>query len=568
MAVNGRSYRPSGDRTGAGWSEGGAMSHSQGASELQTASEFQAVAASTIDDLLRLRPETATRLGDHRFDDALDDLSATALDTVTHLLRRRRSELESLDPERLDAEDRVDYTMLAGEIDRALFEIEDVAAFTWDPLVYSVGEALYPLLTREVLPAASRLRAIAARLALVPARLELARLQLEAPPRVHLETALAQHPGTVAMVSDEVERLLAAEPGLRPLVEPAQRRALDALEAHAGDLENMLDGPHRDPRLGPELFTRSLALTLSSQLSPDELLARAWARLADVDGQIAKLAADYLGGAAHGTETVRAALDRLADDAPDDATILGVAKSALERCCEAVKASGVVSIPPDPMRIELMPVFRRGVAVAYCDPAGPLEEGGETSFAIAPTPDDWPATRKTSFYREYNSAMITDLTAHEAVPGHMLQLAHAKKFRGSTLVRQVLMSGTFVEGWAVHAERLMAEAGLGGLPVQLQQMKMQLRVAINAILDVSVHAGDLDEDGAIELMMTRGYQEEGEARGKWRRACLTSAQLSTYFVGYTELGESFAALGDTASYDELLAHGCPPPALVAGLLRR
>ena len=136
-----------------------------------------------------------------------------------------------------------------------------------------------------------------------------------------------------------------------------------------------------------------------------------------------------------------------------------------------------------------MPVFRRGIAVAYCDPAGPLEEGGETSFAIAPTPDDWPPERKASFYREYNTAMVINLTVHEAMPGHMLQLAHARRFRGSTLVRQVLSSGTFVEGWAVHAERLMAEAGLRRAAVRLQQLKMQLRMTINAILDVSVHAG-------------------------------------------------------------------------------
>jgi uncharacterized protein (DUF885 family) len=214
-----------------------------------------------------------------------------------------------------------------------------------------------------------------------------------------------------------------------------------------------------------------------------------------------------------------------------------------------------------------MPVFRRGVAVAYCDPAGPLEDGGETSFAIAPTPEDWSAEQKASFYREYNRAMVVNLTVHEAMPGHMVQLAHARRFRGSTLVRQVLWNGPFVEGWAVHAERIMAESGLGGLAVRLQQLKMQLRTAINAILDVSVQAGDLDEDGALELMMTRGYQEESEARGKWRRACLTSAQLSTYFVGYSELGDLFAALGNRLDYDEILAHGCPPPSLLAGLLR-
>ena len=51
--------------------------------------------------------------------------------------------------------------------------------------------------------------------------------------------------------------------------------------------------------------------------------------------------------------------------------------------------------------------------------------------------------------------MVTNLTVHEAMPGHVLQLAHAR--RHPSRVRAVLGSGTFIEGWAVHAERLMAE---------------------------------------------------------------------------------------------------------------
>ena len=38
----------------------------------------------------------------------------------------------------------------------------------------------------------------------------------------------------------------------------------------------------------------------------------------------------------------------------------------------------------------------------------------------------------------------------------------------------------------------------------------------------------------MEMMMVDGFQEEGEAAGKWVRAQLTSAQLSTYFVGFQE----------------------------------
>ncbi|HXW79370.1 MAG TPA: DUF885 domain-containing protein [Acidimicrobiales bacterium] len=552
--------------------------------------EFRAAATATVDDLLRARPEWATTLGDHRFDRQLNDLSASGLSANANLLRRRREELSSFEPAPLDPEDGVDLAILKGELDRVVFETDALATFTWDPLEYNVGEALYPLLTRDVLPLPDRLRAIAARLDLIPERVALARRQLEAPPLVHVETALRQHPGTVAMVGEEVENLLAGEPGLRPVVEPAQARALAALDSYEGALHQLLEGPHRSARIGPDLFARRLALALHSRLSPSGLLEKAQRRVAELDQELAAVAEAYLAGcgdrpsadgeqqprvgpAALGHETVRTALRRVAMEAPDDGTIVATAEAALVRCTEAVRDLGLVSVPEDPLRIEVMPVFRRGVAVAYCDQAGPLEEGGETSFAIAPTPEHWSAEQKASFYREYNHAMVVDLTVHEAMPGHMLQLAHARRFRGSTLVRTVLQSGSFIEGWGTHAERIMAEAGLGGPPVRLQQLKMQLRVAINAILDVSVHAGDLTEDQALELMTGRGYQEESEARAKWRRACLTSSQLSTYFVGYSELGEVLSSAGaspDDAGldYDRVLAHGCPPPTLLAGLLRK
>lgn len=42
---------------------------------------------------------------------------------------------------------------------------------------------------------------------------------------------------------------------------------------------------------------------------------------------------------------------------------------------------------------------------------------------------------------------------------------------------------------------------------------------------------------ARDLLTKKAFQEEAEARGKLRRAMVTSAQLSTYFVGFLELAE-------------------------------
>jgi uncharacterized protein (DUF885 family) len=142
-------------------------------------------------------------------------------------------------------------------------------------------------------------------------------------------------------------------------------------------------------------------------------------------------------------------------------------------------------------------------------------------------------------------------------------LAHARRYRGSSRVRALGHSGPFVEGWAVYAEQVMAEGGFGGLAVRLQQLKMQLRLTINAILDQLVHCDELSEADGLALMRERGFQEEGEATGKWRRALLTSTQLSTYFVGYSQIAEIAARRPADVSvrqwHDAMLAHGSPPP---------
>jgi uncharacterized protein (DUF885 family) len=207
-------------------------------------------------------------------------------------------------------------------------------------------------------------------------------------------------------------------------------------------------------------------------------------------------------------------------------------------------------------------------------PAGALETAPlPTFFAISPTPEDWPPERVESFYREYNAHMIHDLSIHEAVPGHMLQLAHWRRFRAPTNVRAALWSGSFVEGWAVYAERLMVDHGYRGDALRMQQLKMQLRMIINAILDARVHAHGMTEEEGMRLMLERGHQEDGEAVGKWRRAVLTSAQLSTYYVGCTEVGDLVAdvrsvrpELNERQLHDLVLSEGSPAPRHLRRLL--
>ncbi|MER7330211.1 MULTISPECIES: DUF885 domain-containing protein [unclassified Micromonospora] len=534
---------------------------------------FVPLAERIVDALLESRPGLATSTGDHRYDDRLPDLSATAAAADQAMLREAADALSELDPDALDVEERVDHALLTSFVDQALFEWTEIRAHEWDPLAHNPGPLLHALAARPYAPVEERLTSLAGRLAAVPDALATARATLRDMPRIHAETAVGQFTGTAALIRDEVPALLAQAPALHDRVEPAAIAAIAALEEFVAWLRQGLAadaGPGRDPRLGRRRWEARLWHTLDTELGAAEIQRRAWANLDRVTEEIRAAAVELVGGPAD-DETVRRALDMLAAEHPDDHTIVALASVTLDEATDFVRDHDLITLVDDPCVIQEMPEFARGVAVAYCDSPGPLETANVATFyCIAPTPADWPAHRVESFYREYNDHMIRNLTVHEAMPGHFLQLAHARRHVGPTRVRALTESGPFIEGWAVYAEELMAGLGFGGLPVRLQQLKMQLRMTINALLDQLVHCEELPEAEAMALMTGRGFQEEGEAAGKWRRALLTSTQLSTYFVGYSEVAEIAAARPAGVSvrdwHDAMLAHDCPPPRHLRTLL--
>ena len=126
--------------------------------------------------------------------------------------------------------------------------------------------------------------------------------------------------------------------------------------------------------------------------------------------------------------------------------------------------------------------------------------------------------------------MVHDLVVHEAMPGHYLQLVHSNQFQAPTMVRAIFQSGSMIEGWAVYMEQKMAEEGFGGPEVKMQQLKMRLRVIVNAIIDQKIHAGKMTEKEAIDLMENEGFQQEGEAVAKWKRARISfDAALDLFY---------------------------------------
>lgn len=540
--------------------------------------KFEALAKNYIEKLLESKPEWATGLGDHRYDKRISDYSMTGINADRMLNRAYLDSLKVLQVSRLSPVNQIDYRIMTSNLQSWLFQIDTLKEYEWNPLSYNVGGAIYGLTAREFAPLRERLMSVKARLQLLPAVLDAARSNLKDPPRIHTETALRQNPGTIALVRDELNTYLEQVPELQSEFAPIQKDVIAALEAYGTWLEkDLLPRSNGDFRIGDAKFRRKLYYSLESDLTKEDILAKAEADLkATQDAMYTTALPLYRKFFPKVTDpkkledkklVSKAVLDKLADTVPTNETIVGLASGMLQSATEFVRTNNLMTVPAEPVKVIVMPEFQRGVAVAYCDPPGPLEKNGETFFSISPTPADWTKQRVASFFREYNNYMLNDLTIHEAMPGHYLQLAHANKFKAPTMVRAIFSSGTFVEGWATYAEQLMVEKGYGGPEVKMQQLKMRLRLIINSLIDQKIHTDGMTEQEAVDLMMKEGFQEEGEAAGKWRRACLTSTQLSTYYVGNIEVNgirEGFEAKAAGASdlktmHDTMLSFGSPAP---------
>jgi uncharacterized protein (DUF885 family) len=514
-------------------------------------------------------PTLATTLGDHRFDSELPDPSAAARDRRIAELEDQQQRVLTLAENATGTAKLVDLEVLAEALSQQLVYLRDVREPDWNPMEHNPGGALELLLTREFAPLPERLQSAAQRLTRLEDYFAAARDRLGSMPSVFVETAQLQLRGLRTMCTKRIPQA-ASGTAVTDAVTRACDAAVPAVDRHLNWLASAATDSLHERRLGVELFASKLRWTLGTELAPDELLAHALTELDRATIAITEAAARWA-GAPESRSSVRDVLDALARDVVDDRTILSYCQDALVDATAFVADQELVSLPEEPIGVIELPEVDRGVAVAYCRAPGPLEAAGlPTEFAVSPTPEDWSAERVASFYREYNVHMLHDLTVHEAMPGHAVQVVAAN--HGGSPVTRTWRNGAFVEGWAVYAEELMA--GLGyrssasardGLGLLMQQLKMRLRTIINTVLDIRYHCDGLTQAEAMQLMTERGFQEEGEAAGKWRRVQLSSTQLCEYFTGYlevralaTDLRAARPGATDRSLHDEMLAHGAPP----------
>ena len=541
---------------------------------------------------MRLDPVGATQTGDHRFDSELDDLSAAGRARSVAFSRDMLAQLERTDVAKLSRANQVDAGVLRNQLRYDIWTAESLQSWAWDPQIYSglAGSALYTLAARDYAPWPDRLRAATARMRKLPELFAQMRANLDPArvPKIHAETVAKQNNGVLSIVDEMIV------PHAKELPD-ADRKQLETaiadLRKAVADNQTWLDktlvpNAKGDFRLGQKLYDEKLAFALSSPLSRQEIRHRAEAELVRARAEMYGIARIALKGKADAPpmpanptpaqqQAVIAAALAIANAAhPARADVVDTAKHQLAQATDFVRKKDLVTLPDSPVEVILMPEFARGVSVAYCDAPGPLDKNQKTFYAVSPIPTDWTNEQVESFLREYNTRSIGELSVHEAMPGHYVQLWHANSYP-STL-RAVLGSGSFIEGWAVYAEKMMADEGfMDSDPLyQLVQRKWYLRSIANAILDQAIQVDGMTREQAMQLMTQQTFQEEREAAGKWVRAELTAAQLPTYFVGVQEhldlrkeMQQRWGKAYSLKRYnDAVLAYGSPPVRYVRELM--
>ncbi len=543
-----------------------------------------------LEEEFKHRPLEATRLGDHRFDHLLDDISAEKRAANVERYRKSLADLpKKVDFQKLTRAGQIDFEILQHHLKRSIWLADNTDPFATDPRVYSeyLTESVYLLLTQSTEPRATNVKNCISRMSAMRGVVETAKKTLKNPPEVMVKTAIKQNEGAMAFYESGIFRLAEETPQLSDLGKAA-RPVVELLKDYQKFLkEDLLPRAKGDWRLGKEKFVRKLELELDAGIPAEAVLKDAEAEATRVEHEMYVIARQLWSTLfpkkplppddADGRRvTVRLVLAELGKSHAKPEELVGNARKDVEQIKAFISGQDILRLPdPDTCQIIEMPEFQRGNWTAYLNQAPPLDPKARSYYAISPPPADWDTRRVTSYLEEYNNYMLRILSIHEAYPGHYVQLEYSN--RHPSKLRRVLFSGVFAEGWAVYTEQMMLDQGYGkGDPaLRLHQLKFYLRAVINAILDHKMHCAQMTDEEALELLTKRAFQSEGEALGKLIRAKQSSCQLSTYFVGRMafyrlrqQVAREMSDKFDLGRYHEaVLAHGTLPVKYLPELVR-
>jgi uncharacterized protein (DUF885 family) len=445
-----------------------------------------------VDRIAALHPIAATLMGVAGHDDQMTDFSPDGIAERTTLTRSVLSQLRTVDVE--NDRDRVARDVMLEEaelglaIDDAGERLRDLNIMQSPLQMIRQAFDLVPTDTFE------HWEAIAARLALVPQGLDGYRTTLQEGAAQGLVAAQRQasvcarqadtwggvDSGGRGFFQEYVEQFDASgvhEPGLAQRLADEARRADQAYATFGRFLvEEYLPVAAESDAVGAERYGLWARMFNGIELDLNETYEWGWSELHRIERAMGSVGDRILPG-----EPVAEVIAHLERDPTRSIEGVDEFRAWLQDLLDTTVAEldGTHFDIPEPVkRVEAMIAPPGGAAAMYY--TGPSEDFSRPGRT-------WYPTLGKTVFPLWGEVSIC---YHEGVPGHHLQIAQVR-YLAETLTRfQRVVAGSsgHAEGWALYAERLMAELGYLDDPAyELGMLRAQAMRAVRVVVDIGLH---------------------------------------------------------------------------------
>src|SRR5450432_795394 len=407
---------------------------------------------------------------------------------------------------------------------------------------------------RAYAPAAERAAAKRAHIALWPDAVQMTIESLDAVP-----AAVAQS-------------VLGAFSGLAAGLDPADPREGAALAAHARLMLHLHDAAENgapEVALGAAGLTALMGAGEATTVDLGELAA-----LADTERDRLMAILREACGRVDKDGSVAEVVAALVADHPDADGVLIEAQAQVDEVLAFTREHNLVPYTDGDCLVAHPPPSRRW-AMAMMAWAAPEEADATSFYWVTPPEPTWPPPDIEEWLQVFSRTTLPAITLHEVAPGHF---AHGRALRrAATPVRRILMSPSFVEGWAHYVEELSLDLGF-----RASDPRFAVGVAIEGLVRVTRLAASIGvHTGAMTIAEAAArFESDAFLSG---RAAFSEAARATFDPTYGRYtwgklvirqtqAKARAAWGSTYSHSRfhasMLELGAPPLGLLSTAIER
>ncbi|PZR57020.1 MAG: DUF885 domain-containing protein [Candidatus Meridianibacter frigidus] len=533
--------------------------------------ELYALARAYFDRTWRDNPVAATNVGLHMYDDRLGSYTAAAFRARIDSAQTYLNALRAIRQDDLSPEAGYDFLIFRSRLEATLLSLQTEQDWRHSPSFYTgaASNAVFSLIKRDFAPLDARMRDAIVREHAIPELLRQGAQNITTVDATTAQIESADVKGAAVFFSTTVPQAFASvsDSSLHAHLQAANDAVLAAIGAYSARMEA---GPFAHPRgtfaIGPRIFARRLQLQELFPISLAQYEAVGVRALADTKSQFVAVAKQI-----DPAKSPQEVATEIGADHPAAEQLLGTAQEDLSKLRAFVQERHIVTLPPEfDIKVVPTPVFARQTTFASMDSPGPLETvATQAYYNVTPVEDSWAPARKESHLSFFNNYYRPIVSAHEVMPGHYVNFA-LNKHEKLSIIRKLMSSPSYAEGWAHYDEQMMVDEGWGdGNPkVRLAQLQGALLREARYLVGLREHTQGMTVDEATKFFEENAFVGPEPAH----REALRGTQDPLY--GYYTLGklellklreDYHRKVGSAFTlqkfHDAFLAHGDPPIAI-------